>query len=165
MSDIVIGGLFRFGFYVIFGFFLEVVYAVTGIERACGYSIPRRVPGKYLEGFVSLYMLPIHGFGMLFGFEALHAAVGGWPLWARFPLWAVVITGAEALGGYVYLKLLGFYSWDYYRESRYKIFKDGLTLWTLLPQWGLAGFIFEFYSSLLLAVTPAAVAYLRSLGL
>ncbi len=163
LSDAFLGGLFRFVFYVLFGFFLEVTYAVIGIERSCGAPLQRRVPKKYLEGFVSLYMLPIHGFGMLFGFEAIHPQIVHWPIWVRFIVWAVIITGGEALAGFVYLKTLGFYSWDYYRDSRFKIFKEGLTLWTLLPQWGLAGLVFEQFSSLLLALTPTAVSHFQNL--
>ncbi|MEK6624004.1 MAG: hypothetical protein AABY86_03490, partial [Bdellovibrionota bacterium] len=54
---------FRFIMYVFCGFSMEIIFAVKGIELCVGVPIPRRVPGKYLEGFVSLYMIPIHGFG------------------------------------------------------------------------------------------------------
>ena len=154
--------LFRSFGYVMFGFFLEIFYAVTGIEKSVGAKIPRRVPRKYLEGFVSLYMIPIHGLGMYFGFEPLFGLIADWNIVLRFLVWAVTITAAEAIGGYIYQKILGFYSWDYYRLSPYKVFKDGYTLWTLLPQWGLAGLIMEKYSLLLQYLTPHALAFFNS---
>jgi hypothetical protein len=161
-ADQILAFLFRSFGYVMFGFFLEVFYAVTGIEKSVGAPIPRRVPKKYLEGFVSLYMIPIHGLGMYFGFEAVQALIGDWNIVFRFIIWAITITLMEALGGFLYQKTIGFYSWDYYRLSPYKVFKDGYTLWTLLPQWGLAGLLMEQYSLLLQYLTPYALAYFNS---
>ncbi|MBI2520618.1 MAG: hypothetical protein HYV97_09375 [Bdellovibrio sp.] len=149
-----IESIFRFTMYVFCGFSMEIIFAVKGIELCVGVPIPRRVPGKYLEGFVSLYMIPIHGFGMLFGFEALHFLIQNWAWPFRYLIWAVTITSAEALGGYIYLKLTGFYSWDYYRLSPYKIFRSGLTLWPLLPLWGVVGLGLEVYSTLLRHLSP-----------
>jgi len=160
--DLLLEWCFRFTFYVCFGFTLEIVYAVIGIERSVGAPIPRRVPKKYLEGFVSLYMIPIHGFGMLFGFEATAQLMADWAWPLRYLVWAVSITGMEAIGGFIYHKLTGFYSWDYYRLSPYKIFKEGYTTWTLLPQWGLAGMMMEVYSGLLIKLSPTAVQYLKT---
>ena len=141
------------------GFFLEVVYSVTGIERSVGAPIPRRVPKKYLEGFVSLYMIPIHGFGMLFGFEPMSELISNLHISIRFLIYAITITGCEALGGWLYDRLLGFYSWDYYERSPYKVFKRGYTLWTLLPQWGVAGLVLEQFSRLLNHLTPHVVQF------
>ena len=67
--------LFRFVAYTFFGLCLEMLFAVTGIERALGCPVHRRVPKKYLEGFVSLYMIPLHGLGILFGLEPVSAPV------------------------------------------------------------------------------------------
>ena len=141
------------------GFFLETVYAVVGIERAVGAPIPRRVPKKYLEGFVSLYMIPIHGFGMLFGFEPMSRWISDLHIGLRFAIYGVTITASEALGGWVYDRILGFYSWDYYELSPYKVFKRGYTLWTLLPQWGLAGLVLEQFSRLLQYLTPYVIQF------
>ena len=60
---------FRFVIYAMTGMALETIFAVDGIERVAATKIERRVPKKYLEGFVSLYMIPLHGLGMLFLFE------------------------------------------------------------------------------------------------
>jgi uncharacterized membrane protein len=152
-----IGYLFRGIAYTMTGFFLEVVYSVVGIERSVGAPIPRRVPQKYLEGFVSLYMLPIHGIGMVLGFEPMVERICHLNVFVRFIIYAVAITGSEAIGGWVYDKLFGFYSWDYYKLSPYRVFKRGYTLWTLLPQWGLAGLVLEQVSLLLQHLTPSVV--------
>ncbi len=151
--------LFRGISYIMSGFFLEVFYAVTGIERSVGAPIPRRVPKKYLEGFVSLYMIPIHGIGMLIGFEPMMQLMLDWHVLFRFVVYAVSFTVCEAIGGYVYDKLLGFYSWDYYALSPYKVFKRGYTLWTLVPQWGIAGLLLEQYAKLLQYLSPYVVSY------
>lgn len=163
MAPSLLALFFRFFYYVCVGFFLEIVYSVFGVDRACGFELKRRVPKKYLEGFVSLYMIPIHGFGMLFLFEPVYQLIKTWPWALRFFIYAPLITIMEALGGQIYFKILGFYSWDYYRDSKYKIFKEGLTLWTLLPQWGIAGLLFELNSRLLVYLAPATEEFFRQL--
>ena len=157
--ELFIGYLFRGIAYNMSGFFLETVYSVIGIERAVGAPIPRRVPKKYLEGFVSLYMIPIHGFGMLFGFEPMSKVISDLHIGIRFVIYGVTITACEALGGWIYDQILGFYSWDYYILSPYKVFKRGYTLWTLLPQWGLAGLVLEQFSRLLQHLTPYVIQF------
>jgi len=153
---------FRFLLYVCFGFSMEVFYAVTGIERAVSRPIPTRVPRKYLEGFVSLYMIPIHGFGMLFGFEGIFNLIRNWHIAFRFLAWALLFTLVEALAGFIYDKLLGFYPWDYYELSPYKIFNRGYTLWTQLPQWGLVGLMLEVFSDLLVYLSPHVGSFFHS---
>ena len=61
--------LFEIIAYVFFGLSMEIIFSVTGIERTLGYKLKKQTPHKYLEGFVSLYMIPIHGLGMYFGFK------------------------------------------------------------------------------------------------
>lgn len=151
---------FRFVMYVFFGLTMETVFAVDGIERALGCPVPRRVPKKYLEGFVSLYMIPLHGFGLLFLFEPVHALIGAWPWPLRFVVWAVMFSVAETAWGWLLDRVVGFYSWDYYALSRFKVFKRGYTLWTLVPLWGIAGMILEQYTGLMLHLAPHATAYL-----
>ncbi len=55
---------FRFCMYTLAGLTLETLFAVDGIDRALGFRLERRVPKKYLEGFVSVYMIPLHGLGL-----------------------------------------------------------------------------------------------------
>ncbi|MFH1808052.1 MAG: hypothetical protein ABIJ09_04865 [Pseudomonadota bacterium] len=156
-----IAGLgFRCCMYVLFGLTLEVIFAMHGIERMLGYTLQRRVPFRYLEGFTTAYMIPLHGLGILFGFELVHALIRDWFIGLRFVVWAVLISACEALYGLLLDKLLGFYPWDYYAQSRFKVFERGYTLWTLIPMWGLAGLMLEVFSDLMIHLTPKAVAFL-----
>lgn len=150
---------FRFIAYVVLGFSLEVIFSVVGIEFALGTKLKRRVPKKYLEGHVSLYMIPIHGLGMLFGFELLRSSVIELNIFLKYLIYAVGITATEAITGFLYDKSLGHYCWDYYETSPYKVFKRGYTLWTLLPLWGIAGLIMEIYVGLLIYLSPSVVKY------
>jgi hypothetical protein len=150
---------FRFVMYTFFGLTLESVFAVDGIERALGCAVHRRVPRKYLEGFVSLYMIPLHGLGLLFAVEPLRDASRDWPWPARLVLWAVAITAAEAGWGWIQDKVLGFYTWDYYADSKWKVFQRGYTLWTLVPLWGLIGMVLEVYTDLMRFLSPFVVQF------
>ena len=150
---------FRFVGYVMFGFSMEIVFAVTGIERMLGYRLERRVPRKYLEGWVSLWMAPLHGLGVLLCVEPIHDVVHAWPLPARYLVWCAVFTTGEIAYGFLCDKLLGFHSWDYYARSRYRIFRRGYSLWTLVPAWGVAGLLIEVYSSLLRYLSPHVAVF------
>ncbi len=120
--ETVIPYLFRFLLYTLFGLTLEVIFAVRGIEYALGCRVHRRVPRSYLEGFVSLYMIPLHGLGMLFLLEPTIAILQGvaWPF--RFVVYAVSFSAAEAAWGWALDKTVGLYPWDYYADSRFKVF-------------------------------------------
>ena len=97
---------FRFIMYVLFGLSLEVIFSVVGINLVLGYKVKTRVPKRYLEGYVSLFMIPIHGLGILFIFENVYAFAGGWFIVLRYLLWCVLFTVAEVLGGLFYNKIL-----------------------------------------------------------
>lgn len=157
--DTAIQLLFRFVGYTCFGLVMETFFAATGIDRAMGCPVPRRVPRRYLEGFVSLYMIPLHGLGVLFALEPLMILALPWPWPLRFALYAVAITVAEILWGVVLDKTLGFYPWDYYAQSRFRVFRRGYTLWTLVPLWGVAGMLLERYSILLRYLSPHVAAF------
>ncbi len=157
--EVFIEYLFRFAFYTFFGLVLEMTFSVHNIDIALGYKVHRRVPRKYLEGFVSMYMIPLHGLGLLFGFEFVHSLIGEWFIVWRFFAWAVMISVMEVFWGVLCHKVLGFYSWDYYADSKYKVFKNGYTLWTLVPLWGVAGLVLEWYSRLLIHISPSAVEF------
>jgi hypothetical protein len=151
--------LFRFVGYVLFGMVLETIFSMDGIGRALGCKVPRRVPKKYLEGFVSAYMIPLHGLGVLFVLEPLQGIVAPWPWLARFVVYAVSISLSEIAWGWLLDKTIGFYPWDYYALSRWKIFSRGYSLWTLVPLWGLAGMLLEHYSRLLRFLSPYVAAF------
>ena len=151
--------LFRFVAYAAFGLVMETLSAVDFIDRALGFPVNRRVPKKYLEGFVSVYMIPLHGLGVLFVLEPAQVVAAEW-LWPlRFVIYAAIITGAEIAWGFILDKAIGFYPWDYYAESKYRIFKRGYTLWTLLPMWGIAGMILEQYGELMRHLSPYVSAF------
>lgn len=159
MLATVIPLLFRFVMYTLFGLTMESVFSVLGIERALGCEVDKRVPKAYLEGFVSLYMIPLHGLGLLFVFEPVRAVTAHWFIGLRFVLWAVGITSFEVAWGWFLDKTVGFYPWDYYARSRYRMFPRGYTLWTLVPQWGLAGLVLEVYTDLMIYLSPQVVEF------
>jgi len=135
--------LFRFVGYVLFGLVMETLCAMDTIERLVGRPIPRRVPRKYMEGFVSVWMIPLHGLGVLFLMEPFIDLIGplAWPI--RAVMYAGFLTTAEILWGFLLDKTLGFYPWDYYALSKWKIGKRGYSMWTLVPMWGVAGLLIE----------------------
>lgn len=150
---------FRLVIYAMTGMALETVCAVDGIERLMGTTLKRRVPKKYLEGFVSLYMIPLHGLGMLYLFEWGRGFSGDWIWPVRYLWWAVMITLCEVAWGFLLDKVLGFYPWDYYADSKYRIFRRGYSMWTLVPVWGLVGLMLERWSDLLVYLSPFVSAY------
>ena len=152
--------VFRFAAYVMFGLVMEVVFSVGGIEFIAAITIPnKRLPKKHLEGFVSLYMVPLYGFGILFGVEAIAHLIGPLCVVWRYLIWAVVFGLSEAGWGWLLDRALGFYAWDYYALSKYRVFGRGYTLWTLLPLWGLVGLIVERYVGLMLYLSPYVVGF------
>jgi len=157
--DPVLQVAFRILAYVLFGFALEVTFAAHGIEVVMAARIPRRVPRKYLEGFVSLYMAPLHGLGLLLFVEPVHDLIRAWPWPSRFAIWAAGFTLAELGWGWIQHHLLGFFTWDYYGLSRFRIGRQGYSLWTLVPLWGLTGMIVEVYTDLVRFLAPHAAAF------
>jgi len=141
--------IFEITAFVFFGLTMEVIFSVTGIERCLGKKLVKQTPHKYLEGFVSLYMIPIHGLGIYFLFKPFYLYINDFHLLIRYLIWSISFTICEIIGGYIYHKTIGFYPWDYYKESKFKIFKNGYSLWTLVPCWGLAGLILEKYVTLI----------------
>jgi len=139
--------------FIFFGFFMEIMFSVTGIEFALGKKLKKQTPHKYLEGFVSLYMIPIHGFGVTFLFVPMYQQISDIHLIYRYIIWCFGFTMCEIIGGFIYHKLIGFYPWDYYKESKYKIFQEGYSLWTLVPLWGIAGLILELYAGLIIRLS------------
>ena len=139
--------LFQIVAFVFFGFTMEIIFSVTGIEVALGKKLKKQTPHKYLEGFVSLYMIPIHGLGVTLLFLPMYDAIHDLPIITRYLIWCCSFTSCEIIGGFIYHKVIGFYPWDYYQQSRFKIFKAGYSLWSLIPLWGVAGLALEQYAS------------------
>lgn len=157
--DLYIELAFRAVSYTVLGLTAEVIGAVLPIEWALGFKIKRRVPLKYLEGFVSLYMIPLHGLGVLFLYEPVRFAVADWHFVFRYLIYAGLITSMEIAWGFAQHRVLGFFTWDYYGQSKYRIGKYGYSLWTLVFYWGLAGMVLEPVSGLLRHLSPYVSAY------
>jgi hypothetical protein len=135
--------------FIFFGLTMEVIFSVCGIELCLGKKVKKHTPHKYLEGFVSLYMIPIHGLGVYFLYKPFFYLISDFSVVFRYITWAIAFTLCEIIGGFIYHKIIGFYPWDYYKESKYKIFQNGYSLWTLIPCWGVAGLILEKYVTLI----------------
>lgn len=95
-----------------------------------------------LRGDVSLLMVPIYGFGLVFLFEPVFYLVQNWEVWQRFVLWMISFTSIEVITGFLYVKLTKHCPWDY-REMSDVLFS--FTRYGLLPWWGFAGLCLESY--------------------
>lgn len=151
--------IFRFCAYVGFGLLMEMTSNLWFTDFACGLRIKRRFPRRWLEGMVSFYMIPLHGFGLLFLYEPVHSLIGEWNIFFRYLVWCLLFTAAETTWGFLIDKIFGYYPWEYYAKSKYRVFKRGYTLWTLIPAWGIAGLVIEHYSAFLLYLSPFVKAY------
>lgn len=145
--------IFRFAIYCLMGLTLEMVFSATLLDKVMGRDVHRRVPKKYLEGFVSLYMIPVHGFGMLLVFENVYTLIASFPWVLRYIFWAFGFVAAEAGYGILLKRIIGFYPWDYYADSKYKVMEGGYSLWTLLPFWGIYGILCEKLVVFLLGIS------------
>ena len=161
--DQFIGGLYRFIFYAMAGLCLEMIFSAQGIDEVMGYDVKRRKPKKYLEGFVSIFMLPVHGLLYLFLFEPIFSMISNVSIFERFWTWAILITACEWLSGWFFEMVLGFFPWDYYKKSKFRITDKGYSLWTLAPLWGAYGLFLELYSTFLIKNTPGAVEIIKTL--
>ena len=157
-----ISHLFRAVAYVMFGLTMEVIFSVVGIEMVMGTKIPnKRLPKQYLEGFVSLYMIPLY-LWIAFLIAEPQVQMPWQPnILIRYIIWAVALAGWEAVYGFAFDAYLGDYPWSYYALSKYKVFKRGYTLWTLVPLWGFVGLIIEQYVSLILYLSPIVEAFVQ----
>lgn len=153
--------VFRAIIYGMGGLVMEMIFSTHGIEICLQLSEPlrRRVPKKYLEGFVSAYMIPLHSLGILFLCEPTYDLIRDLPILIRYGAWAALLTGMEIFWGIFLHKTIGFYPWDYYKLSKFKVFKEGYTLWTLIPCWGIAGLALEPIINLMRYLSPWVSRY------
>jgi hypothetical protein len=152
---------FRFWAYVFFGLIMEVIVVASGDFSKVAHDIIKH--GKIekederFEGKTYLWMIPIYGILILFLFEPLYKLINDWNIIFRYLVWSIGFTFFEGLSGWIYNKLIGFCPWDY-SGSKWKVFKNGYTKWSLLPVWGIAGIIIEFYSLFIQSISNCAVA-------
>ena len=150
--------VFRFIVYVLVGIAIEVSFV------AISKIVDGKIRGRdvYLEGKTYLWMAPIYGFLLYFVYEPVFMLISQYNVAFRFLVWSVSFTAIEALSGFLYKQLLGFCPWDY-SQSRWKMFKNGYTKWSLIPLWGFAGIGIEFISAFVVALSPNAVKVAREL--
>lgn len=146
--------LFRVCAYSAFGLIMELLFSVAGIEVLMGCKIPnKRMSKRFLEGFVSLWMIPLYCY---IGFAIMEyiPRPTHMPVVLRYCVWAWLLAGCEAFYGWMLDDIFHDYPWSYYSLSKYTMFKRGYTLWTLLPMWGFVGLLAEKYVALVLYLSP-----------
>ena len=151
--------LFRFFIYISVGLVMEIKF-VAATKLMDGKITDE---DKKLMGTVSMWMVPVYGFLILFVFEAVFNVIYSWPWWARYIVWSFSITGFEVLSGFIYDRILGFCPWNY-RKSPFAICGN-YTKSYLVPLWGLAGLALEKLVELLIFISPCASEfYMNSPG-
>lgn len=150
-----IESMFRVVCYVAFGVILEWFFVILSKV------IDGKIRGNdiYLEGHTYLWMAPVYGVLLLFIFEPVFGLISGWNIIFRYIVWAISFTFFEGFAGFMYEKLIGFCPWDY-SQSKWKIFKNGYTKYSLIPLWGLAGLLIEMYSKLIIYLSPMVSQYI-----
>ena len=155
MVEFLLASLFKIWSYIVFGFMLEIKF--TAIGQIADGDITKE--DKKLKGSISLWMIPIYGLLVWGLFEPLSGLVINWPWYVRYVIWAILISGFEALSGWIYDKYFNIRPWDY-STSKFKVFKNGYTKWTYVPLWGLAGLILEHYSRIVVYLSQYFVKYI-----
>lgn len=148
MINTILENVFRFWAYVFFGLVMEVIVVAAGDFSKVLHDIIKHgevyEKDEKFEGKTYLWMIPIYGILILFLFEPVYKWIMDWPIYFRYITWAICFTLFEGLTGWVYDKLIGFCPWDY-SGSRWKVCERGYTKYSLIPAWGVAGIIIEFY--------------------
>lgn len=140
--------------YVMFGLVLEILF--TGMSKLKFLIKDDMVTEEdRLMGYISMWMIPVYGILLPLIYLPLFYLmfyIIEVPFYIRYFIWAIFITGFEILSGWFYDEGLykitrGRFSirpWDYsmYKDSIF----NGYTRKTLIPLWGIAGIILEFYS-------------------
>jgi uncharacterized membrane protein len=160
MLDILFTILYKFLSYVSFGFLLEITF--TAISKLTDGKITDE--DKDLKGTISLWMIPVYGFLIWLLFEPLYSLVHNLPFYIRYGIWAITISGFEALSGFLYDKYLNIQPWDY-SNDKFKVFKRGYTTWVLVPCWGFIGLILEHYTTFIQKMSefvPYVISFMRS---
>ena len=129
--------MLRFAAYGVFGWAAEILwsacYLLVAAVRA-GQPIDRRLMGK-----TYLWMFPIYGAGG-FAFEAVHAAIGGWPLVARGLVYMAGCFVIEYAAGMLLKAATGKIPWDY-SYARWHL--HGAIRFDYAPVWFVFGLCLE----------------------
>jgi len=136
----------------------EIIFSVVGLKYTLGYELKRRVSKKYLEGFVSLYMIPVYGLFLLFIFEPISLEISDWNFLFKFIFWGVSFVALEFVVGCLFDMVFKFYPWDFYDKSKYKIFGMAYSLWTYIPVWGFYGLLLERIVKIIYGISPYIIS-------
>ena len=149
--ELLCGWIFRIFSYAAFGLCLEIFF--TAIAQLVDGVITAE--DRRLRGTVSLYMIPVYGILMFLCFEPmfllLEWAQVAW--YVRIGIYAIGISGMEALCGWIYDKVFHVMPWDY-SQCRDKVFARGYTRWSYVPLWGVAGLVLEQYVTFVRELSP-----------
>ena len=149
--------IFRTLAYIFFGLVLEITFTAISnrimpeSNPADGVNLGKT---KLMRGDVSLFMIPIYA-SIVWMYEPIFSLMYSFNIFIviRFLIWAVLISGIEALTGFIYDKTLKIRPWDY-SLCKDKVFKNGYTRWTYVPMWGVAGIVIELYVQVLRGLSP-----------
>ena len=114
--------------YGVLGCFAELAW--TGLLAAVRYHDPS------LKGRVSLWMFPVYGLGLAWGFDLLAAIGGAWPWPVRGALYALAVWAVEIVVGLPTRNRL----WDY-SAARWNW--RGVLRWDYGPVWAAFGLLLE----------------------
>lgn len=96
---------FRLLFYASAGVAAEVAFTAVGAKLGLRPTPDMDDPGARrslrLKGHSFVWMFPIYGLGLLYGFEPLHVAIGSWPLAARGAVYVAAVFAAELAAGVI----------------------------------------------------------------
>ena len=150
---------FRMTAYVAFGLIMEIGF--TAISALVDGKVTDE--DKRLRGVVSLYMIPVYGILLLAMFEPVYFVMLriDTPWFIRAVLWALLITGTEALCGWLYARFLKVKPWDY-SQCKDRIFPGGYARWAYVPLWGIAGLFLEVYVTFVVNLSTYVPSVIRN---
>ena len=145
--------LIRFVLYGLLGWAIEIVWT------ALGSTVSGAQRGWRLAGTTYLWMFPIYGL-LAPLYEPLHDAIRAWPWPLRGLLYGLGYLAVEYAAGWLLRRLTGACPWDYTGRGRRQL--HGLIRLDYGPLWALLGLVLEPVHDLLVRLTPAIEAALRT---
>ncbi len=145
--------LIRFVLYGLLGWAIEIVWTVLSS------TVGGAQRGWRLAGTTYLWMFPIYGL-LAPLYEPLHDAIRAWPWPLRGLLYGLGFLAVEYVAGWLLRRLTGACPWDYTGRCRRHL--HGLIRLDYGPLWALLGLALEPVHDLLVRLTPAIEAALRT---
>lgn len=103
---------------------------------------------RLLRGYVPLWMLFVYVPALPFLFIPVFSMIQDLNIILQYIVWSITFTMIEYDSGWMFKKVIGYVPWDY-SGNKWKLHRDGLSKYTLLPVWGLAGLAIGFYANYL----------------